>query len=190
LLRWTWGGSVSQPSSYWKRNGVEWWNEWWTTKIFLKGADLIDCCLRHAGFLLFLLTLKMEVIHSSETSVDFERTTLRYIPEDRTLHNHSENLRFCLDCCIVGRDAVQSAWRWRRQITPSSWPQHRLSPLSVPLVSSDYVSQFSGNLHRIFESILSDSDCSLKFIITQWMKASSCPCWLHWTVVPWEADRR
>jgi hypothetical protein len=30
-------------------------------------------------------TLKMEVIRSSETSVDFQRTTQRYIPEDRTL---------------------------------------------------------------------------------------------------------
>jgi hypothetical protein len=31
---------------------------------------------------------------SSETSVDFQRTTRRYIPEDRTLHNHRcENIR-------------------------------------------------------------------------------------------------
>jgi hypothetical protein len=35
----------------------------------------------------------MEVICSSETSLDFQRTTLRYIPEDGTLHNHRcENL--------------------------------------------------------------------------------------------------
>jgi hypothetical protein len=42
-------------------------------------------------------TLKMEAICSSETSVDFQRTTRRYITEDRTLHNlqlanlHSQN---------------------------------------------------------------------------------------------------
>jgi hypothetical protein len=31
---------------------------------------------------------------SSETSVDFHRTTRRYIPEDRTLHKHGcENLK-------------------------------------------------------------------------------------------------
>jgi hypothetical protein len=31
---------------------------------------------------------------SSETSVDFQRTTQHYIPEDRTLHNHRwENLK-------------------------------------------------------------------------------------------------
>jgi hypothetical protein len=31
---------------------------------------------------------------SSEKSVDFQRTTRRYVPEDRTLHNHRrENLK-------------------------------------------------------------------------------------------------
>jgi hypothetical protein len=31
---------------------------------------------------------------SFDTSVDFQRTTWRYIPEDRSLHNHRcENLR-------------------------------------------------------------------------------------------------
>jgi hypothetical protein len=39
-------------------------------------------------------TLKMEAICSSETSVDTQRTTRRYIPEDDTLHNHRcENLK-------------------------------------------------------------------------------------------------
>jgi hypothetical protein len=39
-------------------------------------------------------TLKMEATCSSETSVDFQRTTRCYIPEDRTLHNHRcENLK-------------------------------------------------------------------------------------------------
>jgi hypothetical protein len=32
--------------------------------------------------------LKMEAVCSSETSVEFQRTTRRYIPEDRTLNNH------------------------------------------------------------------------------------------------------
>jgi hypothetical protein len=30
----------------------------------------------------------MEAVCSSETSVDFERNTLLYIPEDSTFHNH------------------------------------------------------------------------------------------------------
>jgi hypothetical protein len=35
----------------------------------------------------------MEPTRSSETSVDFQRTTWLYIPEDRTLRNHCfENL--------------------------------------------------------------------------------------------------
>jgi hypothetical protein len=38
--------------------------------------------------------LKMEAICSSETSVDTQRTTRRYIPEVDTLHNHRcENLK-------------------------------------------------------------------------------------------------
>jgi hypothetical protein len=36
----------------------------------------------------------MEAKYSTETSVDFQRTTWHCIPEDRTLHNHRcENLR-------------------------------------------------------------------------------------------------
>jgi hypothetical protein len=39
-------------------------------------------------------TLKMEATCSSETSADFQRTTRRYISEDRTVHNHGcENLK-------------------------------------------------------------------------------------------------
>jgi hypothetical protein len=42
---------------------------------------------------LIFSTLKMEAICSSETSVDTQRTTQRYIPEEGTLHNHRcENL--------------------------------------------------------------------------------------------------
>jgi hypothetical protein len=34
-------------------------------------------------------TLKKEAMCSSETMVDFQWTTRRYIPEDKTLHNHN-----------------------------------------------------------------------------------------------------
>jgi hypothetical protein len=44
-------------------------------------------------FLAYSSTLKMKPICSSETSVDFQRTTQRYVTEDRILHNHRcENL--------------------------------------------------------------------------------------------------
>jgi hypothetical protein len=40
------------------------------------------------SFLAYSSTLKTEATCSSETSVDFHRTTQRYIPEHVTLHNH------------------------------------------------------------------------------------------------------
>jgi hypothetical protein len=44
----------------------------------------------------------MEATSSSETSVDFQRTTRRYIPEDGALHNHPcENLKFYIVWGIV-----------------------------------------------------------------------------------------
>jgi hypothetical protein len=45
----------------------------------------IGCYLLHVGFL--SLFFDPEYGSSSETSADFQRTTRRYIPEDRTLHN-------------------------------------------------------------------------------------------------------
>jgi hypothetical protein len=53
-------------------------------------------CLIHAGFLRGLIynTSKKEATRSSETSVDFQRTTWHYIPKDITLHIHCwENLK-------------------------------------------------------------------------------------------------
>jgi hypothetical protein len=54
----------------------------------LPPAFMLVCCSAYSW------TLNMEAIFSSETSVDFERTTRRYIPEVSTLHNHRcENLK-------------------------------------------------------------------------------------------------
>jgi hypothetical protein len=45
-------------------------------------------------------TLKMEVICSTETSAETQRTTRRHIPEDDTLHNHRcENLKSYICVC-------------------------------------------------------------------------------------------
>jgi hypothetical protein len=47
----------------------------------------------------------MEVTYSSETSVDFQRTTRRYIPEDRTLQTHRcENLKTYIEQKLLGRE--------------------------------------------------------------------------------------
>jgi hypothetical protein len=76
------------PASYYRRLGTE--------------ARSSPCCLFHAGFLRGFLILKMEVTFSSETSDDFQRTTRRYIPEYRTLHNHRcESLKSYITFRIV-----------------------------------------------------------------------------------------
>jgi hypothetical protein len=49
----------------------------------------------YVSSLVYYSTLKMEATRSSKTSVDFQQTTRRYIPEDRILYNHGyENLKF------------------------------------------------------------------------------------------------
>jgi hypothetical protein len=45
-------------------------------------AFMLVSCLAYS------LTLKVETIRSSETSIDFQRTERRYIPDDSTLYNH------------------------------------------------------------------------------------------------------
>jgi hypothetical protein len=46
---------------------------------------LLATCFRLVSCLTYSSTLKVGAIRSSETSVDFQRTIRRYIPEDRTL---------------------------------------------------------------------------------------------------------
>jgi hypothetical protein len=58
------------------------------------------------------LTSKMEATCSPRTLVDFQQTTQRYVPEDRTLHNHQcENTKsyFVITCLI--RIFIESAVR-------------------------------------------------------------------------------
>jgi hypothetical protein len=63
------------------------------------GAYRLKACHQLSSWFLSELifsTLQMEAIYSSETSVDTQLTTGRYVPEDVTLYNHrSENLK-CL----------------------------------------------------------------------------------------------
>jgi hypothetical protein len=72
-------------------------NSWWCMVYVLKSINFWQACdLLACWFLaeLFSSTLNMETICSSETSVDTQWTTRRYIPEVVTLHNHRcENLK-------------------------------------------------------------------------------------------------
>jgi hypothetical protein len=53
------------------------------------GVRCLPLAFTMASCLAYSSTLKMDATCSSETSVDFKRTTRRYIPEDRRpLHNH------------------------------------------------------------------------------------------------------
>jgi hypothetical protein len=55
-----------------------------------KQSFMLVSCLAYSS------TLKMKATCSSETSVDFQRTTQRYIPEKRTFQGHRcENIKFC-----------------------------------------------------------------------------------------------
>jgi hypothetical protein len=59
----------------------------------------ISCYLFHAIFLpRYSLNLKTKETRSSETSVNFQRITRLYIPENITFHNYRcENLKSCTD---------------------------------------------------------------------------------------------
>jgi hypothetical protein len=56
----------------------------------------------------YFSTLKMETIYISETLVDFQQTTWRYIPEDSPLHNHlCESLKsYMCYVCLLNKKTV------------------------------------------------------------------------------------
>jgi hypothetical protein len=75
------------------------------------------------SYLVYSSTLKMESACPSETSVEFQRTTRRYIPEDRTLHNHrcenhKSNTCLLLASCWFLAWFILQPWRWRRHVPP------------------------------------------------------------------------
>jgi hypothetical protein len=84
----------------------------WRCVVRLMSTDVSEevCHLLSRWFLAQIIifsSLNMETICFSKTSVDFQRITRGYIPEDGTLHNHRcENLKSyikirCLDCRII-----------------------------------------------------------------------------------------
>jgi hypothetical protein len=112
--------------SGWKDTRKQWKNphEGHTKFQFLTAVNIFQQSDHHeAGSNVFRLpyssTLKMEATCSSETSVDFQRTTQRYNPEDKTLHNHRcENLK----SYAVWKKFADVSEEW----TPSAWLTLRL----------------------------------------------------------------
>jgi hypothetical protein len=77
-------------------------------------CSLLATCFTLVSCLAYSSTMKMEATCSSETSVDFQRTTRHYIPEDKTLlkhcyrlslerHKKSFVLQNCIlvNCCVI-----------------------------------------------------------------------------------------
>jgi hypothetical protein len=70
-----------------------------TYRLHLQGRRISRAWLAicfHVSCSAYSSTLKIESICSSESTVDIQRTTQHYIPEDRTLHSHhcGKNFRF------------------------------------------------------------------------------------------------
>jgi hypothetical protein len=73
---------------------------------------LLTICFTLVSRLTYSSTLKMEERYSSETSVDFKRTTRHCNPEARTLHNHrSENLKVFIKVVRMRNQKKQTA-KW------------------------------------------------------------------------------
>jgi hypothetical protein len=69
----------------------------------------------------------MEAVCSSKTSVESQRTTRRYIPEDGTLHNHGcENLK-----SYIGFHSFPQSLREKAEIVPQIRLHSSIQPLEV-----------------------------------------------------------
>jgi hypothetical protein len=58
--------------------------------------------------LLPAFTLKVKATCSSKTSLDFQRITWRYVPEDRDLHSyHCENFKSCREILTETAESIR-----------------------------------------------------------------------------------
>jgi hypothetical protein len=131
-----------------------------TSSLHIQGprVALFATCFRLVSCLAISWTLKVEVTCSSDTSVDFQRSTRRYIPEDRPLHTMA--VRTPLNrhytgvgtktCNIAGQTVLwHRAWdfcdfvsdavshesaQWTRSVFYAYWPisVHQIDCCSLP----------------------------------------------------------
>jgi hypothetical protein len=88
------------------------------------------------------VTLKMEAIYSSETPVDTQRTTRRYIPEDGTLHKHRGKILKCFNLwsVFVPKISCLKTTKWREvhyQVAPN-WLTQLFSVSEGETVHTNY----------------------------------------------------
>jgi hypothetical protein len=86
---------------------------WWHKEFYLLCRESI--CLLPAftlvSWLAYISTLKMKATCPSETSVDFQRTARRYIPEGTGLHNHGcESLRSYTDGDMIVTSSLECCY--------------------------------------------------------------------------------
>jgi hypothetical protein len=76
-------------------------------------AAILTACFMLVPCLAYSSTVKMEATCSSETSINFHRNTLHYIPDVRILHNYRyENLKYCvIFCCFWCFSLVSLFWK-------------------------------------------------------------------------------
>jgi hypothetical protein len=89
----------------------------------------LAACFMLVSCLVYSSTMELEATRSSETSVDFRRTRRRYIPEDRTIHNHRcENLISWFIPSNLQQDNVLAKVKLKSSIF---WDVTPCSPLNV-----------------------------------------------------------
>jgi hypothetical protein len=107
---------------------------WGSTKRSSKKPALSSgCYLLHAVLLIYSSVLKMEATCSSETSVEFQRTTRRYIPEDTNSLPYACIRQVLCSNTRWDTDLPHWGFSWLSSIALPSFPSFTLSHLPVAL---------------------------------------------------------
>jgi hypothetical protein len=79
-------------------------------------SSLLATCFMLVSCVVYFSALNMEATCSSETSVDFQRTTRRYIAKNRSSHNYRcENIKSHKDICGL-HQSLQASHRFIKYV--------------------------------------------------------------------------